>query len=194
MTFEEHLARWQHLHGGLDPRATPLLVPWLRLVHQLARRLPVPPDLVTAATVPVAAAALFVGPWPAALLVLGSALLDGLDGAVAVLRDRVTARGALLDAVADRVCDLLFLAALVVAGAPWWLAIACGAGVLVLEGVRVALRRPVVVTVAERPTRVLATALGLVSVPGVGLAVLTAATAVGLLQLAVATGRLARAR
>lgn len=186
MTFEEHLARWQDLHGGTDPRGTPMVVGWLRLVHVLGSRLPVPPDLLTVLAVVAAAWALVVPAWVAALLVLASALLDGLDGSVAVLRDRVTRHGAVLDAVGDRVCDLLFVLALALAGAPWELAIACGAGILLLEGVRLVARRPIVLTVAERPTRVLATAVGLVSVPTVGLALLATATAVGLLQLSLA--------
>jgi phosphatidylglycerophosphate synthase len=182
VTFEEHLERWQALHGGLDPRATPLVVPWLRLVHLLARPLAalrVAPDLLTLSAVVPAAASLVLPPWPAAASVLLSALLDGLDGGVALLSDRVTVRGARLDTAGDRVCDLLFVAALVVAGAPWWLGIACGFGVLLLEGTR----RGTALTVAERPTRVIAVVLGLVSIPTVGLVVLTAATAVALLQL-----------
>jgi phosphatidylglycerophosphate synthase len=186
VTFEEHLERWQALHGGVDPRATSLVVLWLRLVHLVARplaRVGAPPDALTLAAVLAAAAALVVPVWPAALLVVLSAFLDGLDGGVALLRDRVTARGALLDTLGDRASDLLFLAALVLAGAPWWLGIACGVGILLLEGLRDRANRVVTITVAERPTRVIATALGLVSIPTVGLAVLAAATAVGLLQL-----------
>jgi phosphatidylglycerophosphate synthase len=189
VTFGDHLDRWQALHGGHDPRSTPLLIPWLRVVHLLAARLPVSPDLLTALAVVVAAAVLVVPAWAGALLVLLSALLDGLDGAVAIVRDRVTRHGAVLDAVGDRICDVLFVTALVLAGAPPWLGMACAAGILLLEGTRLVTRRIGVITVAERPTRVLATALGLVSVPTVGLVVLTGATALGLLQLGGVAGR-----
>jgi phosphatidylglycerophosphate synthase len=186
VTFQEHLARWQALHGGVDPRGTPLVVPWLRFVHAVAgplARLRTPPDALTVAAVAAAGGSLLVPVWPAALLVLLSALLDGLDGGVALLRDRVTAHGAVLDTVGDRISDLFFVAALVVAGAPLWLGIACAASVLLLEGIRVRVGQVLVLTVAERPTRVIATALGLVSVPTVGLAVLAVALAVGLVQL-----------
>jgi archaetidylinositol phosphate synthase len=186
VTFEEHLERWQALHDGVDPRRTPLVVPWLRLVHAVAvplARLRTPPDPLTVGAARAPAAALLVPVWPAALLVLLSALFDGLDGGVALLRDRVTARGALLDTVGDRVSDLLFVAALVHAGAPGWLGIASGAGVLLLEDIRVRSGEVLALTVAERPTRVIATALGLVSVPTVGLAVLAVALVVGLVQL-----------
>jgi phosphatidylglycerophosphate synthase len=190
VTFEEHLERWQALHGGIDPRGTPMVVPWLRVVHVVAgplARLRTPPDAITLGAVLLAGTALLVPAWPAALLIVLSALLDGLDGAVALLSDRVTARGALLDTLGDRASDLLFVAALVVAGAPWWLGVACGAGILLLEGQRAWAGSVLTVTVAERPTRVIATALGLVSVPLVGLGVLTAATVVGLLQLRLST-------
>lgn len=183
MRFEDHLDRWQSLHHGHDPRASRLLLGWLRLMHRLGRRLPVHPDVLTGLAVVAAGAVLLVPAWVGALLVLTSALLDGLDGSVAVQQDRATRHGAVLDAVGDRVCDLLFVLALVLAGAPGLLGIACAAGVLLLEGTRLVTGRVLTITVAERPTRVIATALGLVSVPTLGLAVLTAAMAVALGQL-----------
>lgn len=189
MRFEDHLDRWQDLHQGIDPRRSALLRAWLRLVHMVGLRLRVPPNVVSVLAVVAAVCVLLVGPWLGAGLVLLSALLDGLDGSVAVLQNRVTRLGAVLDGVGDRVCDLLFVLALVVSGAPWWLGIACGAGLLLLEGSRLGAGRVGTLTVAERPTRVLATAFGLVSVPSVGLMVLAAATAVALGQLAVALGR-----
>lgn len=189
MTFEEHLERWSALHGGTDPRGTPFVLGWLRLVHVLGARLRVNPNLITALSVVAAALVLTVPPWAGALLVVLSSVCDGLDGAVAVLQDRVTRLGARLDAIADRLCDLLFVLALVVAGAPWWLGAAVAVAILVLEGSRIVVGRPLAITVAERPTRVIATAVGLVSVPTIALVVLLLATAVGVAQLAAAYGR-----
>lgn len=186
MSFEEHLDRWQALHGGTDPRRAPLVRRWLRVVHAVGRpvaRTGVHPDVLTVLSVVAAVGVLAVPAPVGALLVVGSALLDALDGAVALLQDRVTRVGAVLDGVADRVCDLLFVTALVLAGAPIWLGIACSAGILLLEGTRLVTGRVLTLTVAERPTRVLACALGLVSVPTAGLAVLGAALLVGLVQL-----------
>jgi phosphatidylglycerophosphate synthase len=187
VTFEDDVDRWQSLHGGTDPRSTPLVRRWLRAVHALARplaRTGVHPDVLTLLSVVVAVLVLPAPPVAGALLVVLSAGLDGLDGAVALLQDRVTRVGAVLDAVADRVCDLLFVAALVLAGGPWWLGAACGAGLLALEGLRLAARRVLTITVAERPTRVVACAAGLVSLPTVGLGVLGLALLVGLVPLA----------
>lgn len=191
MRFEDHLDRWQDLHGDVDPRRSFLVMAWLRVVHLLGLRLRVSPDLLTGLAVIAAACVLLVPArvaWLGAPLVLVSALFDGLDGSVAVLQDRVTHRGAVLDAVGDRICDLIFVVALVRAGAPWWLGIACGAGILLLEGSRVVTGRVGTITVAERPTRVFATAFGLVSVPLVGLIVLTVATVIGVIQLCLAYG------
>ena len=176
MTFAQHLARWEELHGVT---ASPVVRGWLRLVHVVARLLPVPPWVLTLASVAVAAGTLAVRPWVAALLVLLSALCDGLDGAVAVLRDQVTEWGGRLDTAADRVSDALFCAALVHAGAPWQLGVAAALAVLLFETFR---RRPVVLTVGERPTRVIAVVAGLLGGPTVGVCVLLAAVAAGLAQ------------
>lgn len=102
------LARWSQLHEGVDPHGMPLLVPWLRMVQALAAplaRVAVPPAAVLT---PGAAA----GTAAAAAAVLVSGLLDGLDGAVALLSDRVSPHGHVLDSACDRVCELAGYAAL----------------------------------------------------------------------------------
>ncbi len=147
---------------------------WLRLVDVLARPLAavrVPPDVVTLAGLLAAAAATVAaaGDGPrrgvaVAALVGLSALLDGLDGAVAVRTGRVTARGARLDEASDRLGEACFGAALWLLGAPWWLAVSGVAAGWLVEAVRHGARRAgrtdvVVVTVGERPTRVAVTAM-----------------------------------
>lgn len=168
----EHLRRWSATHG-VEPASVPLVTGWLRLVHGLAAplaRAGVPADLLTLlglgvalASVPVAALG---GRWPVlvAVLVLLAALLDGLDGAVAVLRDRSTRWGAVLDALADRFADTAYLVALGVLGAPAPLVLAAAAVALAHEYVRavarsVGLAEVAVVTVSERPTRVVVAAM-----------------------------------
>jgi archaetidylinositol phosphate synthase len=181
VTPEEHLLRWQALHGVT---ASALVRRWLRLLHALARPLAaarVPPDLLTLAALLVTLAALLV-PW-GWVLVLLAGLLDGLDGAVAVLRDRVTACGALLDRLADRLGELVFAALLVRAGAPWELGLVLAVAVLALEEVRRASGRVLLVTVAERPVRVLLTAAGLATWATAWSGALLALTVVGLAQL-----------
>lgn len=160
------------MHGGADADAR-FVGGYLTAVHRAARPLTasgVPPDVLTLTGLAVALAAL----WPAAaggrwvllvpLLVVGSSLVDGLDGAVALLSGRSTRWGAVLDAVADRLADAAYCGVLWLLGAPAWLAVAAAATGWLHEYVRA--RATVagmagvgVVTVSERPTRVVVAAL-----------------------------------
>jgi archaetidylinositol phosphate synthase len=158
----------------------------------------VPPALLTAAGVLVAALVPFVAGFGsdsslrlAAVLVGLAGLLDGLDGAVAVRSRRTSAGGAVLDAVADRVSDLLLVLALWAAGAPGQVCAAAAACASLHEYLREALRangfRSVMaITVAERPTRIIVVAAFLLALrPVAGAWVLLGVGAAGLVQLAV---------
>lgn len=188
-------AVWSQLHHGIDPRTVPLLLFWLRGMWAVAARLRgTPPTAITAAGVVLAAAAVTVArslPGPAAVLVAAAALCDGLDGAVAVVADRASVIGARADAVADRICDVLFAAVLWRCGAPWWLSLLAGGFALAVDAVRRLRRIPDRITVAERPTFAVCAVLGCASAavsahqwPVVTCAaVWLAATCVGLAQL-----------
>jgi phosphatidylglycerophosphate synthase len=140
------------------------------------------------------------GPVLAALLVLVAAFTDGLDGAVAVLTGRATKLGYVYDSVADRLGELAWLLAFWLVGAPPWLVVAAGAASWLQEYARArataaGMSEIGVVTVAERPTRVLLSIFGLLlttllpwAATG-AVAVWVALTAVGLAQLAVAIRR-----
>jgi phosphatidylglycerophosphate synthase len=165
---------WSDLHGGLDPRSSAWIAGWVRLTHACARPLArrgVAPDTVTvlgvlvSATVPVLAA-LGAG-WPllATLVMVGAAVVDGVDGALAAQTGTATRWGQVLDPLADRCSDLLLLLALVVLGAPAWLGVLLGALTLLLESVRstaqaAGLHGPGAVTLWERPSRVIVAAFG----------------------------------
>lgn len=172
-----YLDRWQELHAGYDPRTSPLVHGWLSVVYVVARpfaRLGVPPDLVTLLGLVVSGAVVWLaalgGRWViAAAVVAGlSGLVDSVDGAVAVLTDRATRFGAVLDSVVDRFSDVLYLLALWLVGAPAWACI--GAGVLVLtqeyaraRATAVGMDDIGVLTVGERPTRVIVVAMFLLA-------------------------------
>ncbi|PVZ08257.1 CDP-alcohol phosphatidyltransferase family protein [Actinomycetospora cinnamomea] len=169
-SLEDYLARWSAAHGGIAPRG--VVLAWLRVVHVLVRplvRRRVPPGVLTAASLACGVAvplAVLAGRWGAlagAVLAVCCALLDGLDGAVAVLTDTVSAWGRVLDPLVDRVGDVAFLVALVLAGAPGWLAVGVGVLTLLQESVRASARLPDVgvVSVWERPSRVILVSLGL---------------------------------
>ncbi|MCV7279602.1 CDP-alcohol phosphatidyltransferase family protein [Mycolicibacterium flavescens] len=129
----------------------------------------VPPDVLSAAGVAAVAAALaaVAGPgwsWLAVPLIVAAGVLDGLDGAVALRTGRARPAGAVVDAVADRVGDVLLGVVLLVLGAPaGWVAAALTL-VLLHEYLRAraqAVGMPGVgaVTVAERPTRLIVVAM-----------------------------------
>jgi archaetidylinositol phosphate synthase len=172
---------WSALHGGVE--VSGVVGRWLRLVQRLAATPPfpaVPPDALSAAGVLAVAGGLGVaavgGRWPlltVALLVLAG-LLDGLDGAVALHTGRARPLGAVVDATADRIGDLLLAGTLVVLGAPPGWCVAAAALVLLHEYVRaraqgVGLPGAGAVTVAERPTRLVLVgmaAAGAAALPG----------------------------
>ena len=201
--------RWQELHGGYDPRTgSAWLRRWLTLVWVVARpvaRAGVPPDVVTLASLVlglgVVGLASAGGGWAvgAGVLVVLSGLVDNVDGCVAILQDRVTRWGYVLDSVVDRLCDSLFLWAAVLVGCPVRLAVPCGLACFLLEYLRARAGNAGGdevgrITVAERPTRVLVLAptlavAGFSDVAGPGVALLLALTLVGLVQLVVVVRR-----
>jgi phosphatidylglycerophosphate synthase len=214
---EAYFRRWAALHGGYDPATGGRLVRWwLSVAHALASplaRAGVAPGAVTAFAVALAyvvpAAALAGGRWAllAGALAAGSALADGLDGAVAVLRDRTTRWGYVVDSVADRAADAAYLLALWWLGAPGGLCVAAGAGVALLEYGRAragnaGLAEIGVVTVGERPTRVIVTVAFLLAagalpghaalLAGLGAAATLGVTLIGAAQLAVVARRALR--
>lgn len=171
---DEYFRRWAALHGGYDPRTGGRLVRWwLGGAYAVAAplaRLGVPPAAMTAVAVALAYAvvgvaavggtAAYAG---AAVLVALSGYADNLDGAVAVLRDRATRWGYVLDSVADRASDAAYLLAFWVAGATGGVCVGAGAAVVALEYTRAragnaGMDEVGVVTVGERPTRVIVAA------------------------------------
>ena len=161
----EMRARWSALHGGYDAESSPVLRSWLVGVHLLGRwlaRRGVSPNAVTFAAVVVAAGAAGAArraPRCAAGLIAGSVVLDGVDGAVAIVTDRVTERGASFDTAADRIADACFGLALGRAGAPLPASLLAAASPVGFEWWRSRLtagrRRGVgQVTPGDRPTRV----------------------------------------
>lgn len=210
---DDFRARWSALHGGYDPARSRVVLAWLALVRVLATplaRAGVPPNLLTALAVAAALAAAFVAglvagpgaawaPAAAAGLVLLNGLLDGLDGAVAVLSRRASRLGFLLDSLADRCADGLLLVALWRAGAPPGWAVGAGVALGLLEYARAragqaGMSEIAVVTVGERPVRVVLAAVGLAvpSLSGAAAATTAGLAAAGFVQfLGVAVRRLA---
>lgn len=207
---EGYFDRWAATHGGYDPRSNVLVRWWLGIAYAVARPFAaarVPPDVLTLAGLVVTGVAALLASgegWlllGAAVLVVVAGLLDNVDGAVAVLRDRVTSWGAFLDSVADRVGDLVMVLALRLAGAPWQVCVLGGVLMFLLEYARAraavgGMTEVGVVTVWERPTRVIVTATFLAAAaqlgdpwPALGAWAWIGLGGVGLVQLVVAVRR-----
>lgn len=194
---DAYLRLWSQLHGGYDAssaQAARSARLWLHVVYRCSvplARLRVAPGVITFFGVLLAAVLLAPaaggGAWPllAALLLLGNGLLDSVDGCVAVLTGRASGWGYVLDSAADRVSDTLLVLALWLVGAPAGLCIAAGAVAAFQEYVRAragnaGLSEIGVVTVAERPTRILLGVFGLAAagvVPSHAAAISSAAVA-----------------
>jgi phosphatidylglycerophosphate synthase len=158
-------AQWSALHGEYDAESSVALRSWLATVHAIARPLAqrgVSPNSVTCAAGLFAAGSVFVArraPACAAIAVLGSVVLDGVDGAVAIASGRVTDRGAALDSMGDRIADACFGLALWRLGAPRRLSLLAAVSPLAFEQVRARVtdnrRRGVgPITLGDRPARV----------------------------------------
>jgi CDP-diacylglycerol--glycerol-3-phosphate 3-phosphatidyltransferase len=210
VTWEEYCAAWARLHGGFDPgAASPVVRGWVLVAYRIGSWLGdrrVGPTAVTTAglilcwCVPLVVSLGRPGIAVGAVLVLLAALADGLDGAVAVVTGRASRLGYVYDSVADRLGEAAWLLAFWLVGAPAWLVVAAGGASWLQEYARArataaGMTEIGVVTVAERPTRVLVTVFGLVVATLFAMAVTVAAgvwlalTGVGLIQLAVAIRR-----
>jgi CDP-diacylglycerol--glycerol-3-phosphate 3-phosphatidyltransferase len=206
--------RWQALHGGYDPRTGSVwLRGWLTMVYAIARPLArrgVQPDVITLSSVWLGLLVLVLaevgGRWwiAAGWVMVASGLFDTLDGCVAVLEDRTTRWGYVLDSAVDRVNDALYLLAVVAVGCPPELAVGLGFCFFFMEYLRARAGNAGGdevgrVTMAERPTRVIVLSpsihfsgvfLGLSDVLSVvGPSLLMAMTVISIGQLGVAVRR-----
>ncbi len=177
LSRQDYLNRWSTLHGGYEPAHSRWVSGWLATSYTAATpfvRLSIPPDVVTVIGGLLAALAIWPasrgGHWliAAAVLFGVSGLFDGLDGAVAVISDRVTLWGAMLDSVVDRLGEVAMLIAVWIAGAPAWVCIAAGVASWTLEYARaraaaVGLGDGAVITIGERPTRIAIAAMFLLA-------------------------------
>jgi phosphatidylglycerophosphate synthase len=167
-----YLKRWAPLHGDYEPAPASLAGRWLTLAYVVARPLAlrgVSPAALTAWGVLVSAAVPVVaapgGRWPlaAVAVVVVAGLLDNFDGAVAILSERTSRWGFVLDSLADRLSDAAYLLPLWLLGAPGPVCVAGGSLMALQEYARAragnaGMGEIGVVTVWERPTRVILTA------------------------------------
>ncbi|MET0448422.1 MAG: CDP-alcohol phosphatidyltransferase family protein [Aeromicrobium sp.] len=205
--------QWSRAHGDVDPDSSRWISGWLSIVHRLTARLAgrgISPGLVTGAGLLVSAAVpllAWLGDWwplLAAVCVVAAGLLDGIDGALARWDGTASRWGGVLDDLVDRCSDLLMISAIALLGAPAGLCVGVGICTMLLESARASARAGGlegigVLTVWERPSRLIVAAFatglcGIVgsSVPGIATgaaAIALALSVAGLLQLVVVLRR-----
>ena len=175
MTRGEYFERWATLHGGLDPRTSIPVQAWLTVTCLLAKPLAairLSPDAVTVLGLLVA---LTVPYWVirdqyllAGVVALLAGLIDNLDGAVAILTDTSSDFGYVLDSVADRVGDVALLVGLGLAATNPWPAVGAALLAFLQEYARaraagVGFTEIGVISLSERPTRVLVAGMFLIA-------------------------------
>ena len=170
------LSTWQAHHAGVDVDRNIWIKSWLKIIFvpaTILARLKVSPSFLTLVGLVFAGTAVWVanlglsrpGLFLCALLVFASSYFDGLDGAVAILRDRVSAFGSKLDRAADRLTEVAWVVMLFFLGCPTWLAVSALSATWVYELLRwqKSKRGFLPVTMGERPVRVVITVMFLLA-------------------------------
>ena len=170
MSRREYLLQWSKVHGFSPGSEVAGVARWyLSLNFYLVQPLvflKLSPNLVTLIGPLLAAGALVSErDFLIALFVFGSLLVDGFDGAVALIRGKSSSLGAVWDAVVDRITELLWIGALYYAGISPALLLVIWVLVATQEYGRAKLNHLAgntlgVVTICERPVRGLLVSLG----------------------------------
>lgn len=200
---ENYLNAWQSMHAGVDPRANYWVWGYLKVILSLSRTLntlKVSPNTFT-----LTSGMLIMGSslyylrersiLAIALIAFIGLLLDGIDGSLAILQNRASSFGAVLDSVNDRIQEcFLYIAIswiLFSEGYSLWIATALLLSLtatLLLEYARSRAQVTVKVTLWERPTRVLVVSFIVVAasiLPDVAAELLYAMSALAMLLSAV---------
>ncbi len=160
MKRQEFNRRWSQLHGGVEVQG--VIAGWLSISYFLARALAFfrfTPNVITTIGL-LASIAIWFTTYTSQLLalVIFSLICDGLDGSLAIYRDRASKFGELYDSLADRISEALWLMGATFVGVPVRWAIAIWVLAASQEYARARLAslgysEIGVVTPAERPVR-----------------------------------------
>ena len=119
--------KWSDLHGGVEVQG--VISFWLRISYWIARVLSffrITPNIVTTIGL-IASIAIYFTMYTSQLiaLVIFSLICDGVDGSLAIYRDRVSKFGELYDSLADRISEAFWLVGATFVGVPvrWAIAI-----------------------------------------------------------------------
>ncbi len=160
MNRYEFNRKWSDLHGGVEVQGVISL--WLRISFWIARGLAalrLTPNAITTIGL-LASIAIYFTLYTSQLiaLVIFSLICDGVDGSLAIYRDRVSKFGELYDSLADRISEAFWLMGATFVGVPVRWAIAIWVLSATQEYARARLAslgytEIGVVTPAERPVR-----------------------------------------
>jgi phosphatidylglycerophosphate synthase len=168
MKEQEFKERWSNLHGGADTEG--VVGRWLSISYQAARvcvALRISPNVLTLLGLGTAIAmGLSTYASLALLLLVISLFFDGIDGSVAILRGTESKWGEILDSLADRISEALWLYMGWRLGIPAWVVITMWTIASTQEYARARLaslghREIGVVTPTERPVRAIFMAFAL---------------------------------
>jgi phosphatidylglycerophosphate synthase len=169
LTEIEFKSRWSKLHGGADVEG--VVGGWLSFSFQAARVctvLRITPNVLTFLGLTTAIAMGLSSYAAIALLLLVISLFfDGIDGSVAIVQERASQFGALLDSIADRIAEAFWLYMGWRLGIPAWLAITMWMVASIQEYARARMaslghHEVGVVTITERPVRAIFMAFALI--------------------------------
>jgi phosphatidylglycerophosphate synthase len=158
--YKEFAKRWSELHGGAEVEG--VVAAWLRISYAIVRPLAflrISPNFLTFLGLASAGVMLWAEYlYQILLLLIFSLICDGLDGSLAIYRNRVSPMGNLYDSIADRLSEGCWLITTNWMGVPpgWALAIWVAASTQEYARARLAslgYSEIGVVTPTERPVR-----------------------------------------
>lgn len=127
MKRQEFNRAWSDLHGGVEVQG--VISGWLRISYWIARvlaSLRLTPNVITTLGL-IASVGIYFTWYTSQLiaLVLFSLICDGVDGSLAIYRERTSKFGELFDSVADRISEAFWLLGATFVGVPvrWAVAI-----------------------------------------------------------------------
>jgi len=170
MIREDYFELWSKLHGGV--KVAGIVKVWLGASFILSKpfvKVRISPNWISLLGVVASIFTYAEAHKDYCLVLLALALLcDGIDGTIAILTNKATKRGAMVDAICDRLSEALWAFAFYRLGAPAWLVGAAWVLAFTQEYSRARIAglgeyRIDVVTIAERPVRATFLALAILA-------------------------------
>ncbi len=160
MSKNEFFESWSAMHGGAEIAG--IVRAWLTISFWITRPmviLRISPNLLSIFSIISAIGFLTVieSNWSIFFLVV-SLLFDGIDGTVAILTNKSSRFGAVIDSVADRMVEAIWAYGFYLLGAPWQIVLAAWTAAFIQEYLRaraggLGVSEVIKVTWAERPIR-----------------------------------------